>query len=206
MDKLSAPRHLRAIVSQVRQTVYSVEMHLRCPCGCECFRVEKNTCTEDERRQMEAHEAAVKKVICGYTFRRLPDGRFQHRRNLFGLIPLQWKDFDMPQAPCWWDVQCVRAVCTGCQAEHLVFDSRLHGFEAWAAAWPEETMSWQPRWRCVIRAATVTVTVEQRDPALLMAENPELAPEDCADLYESISVRYTTDDGSSREVLSRETA
>lgn len=206
MDKLPVPRHLRGIAAEVRQTAYSVKVRLRCPCGCECFRVEKNTWTEAEKREMEAHEAALKKVICGYTFRRLPDGRFQHRRNLFGLIPLRWKYFDMPQAPCWWDVQCIRIICAACQAEHLVFDSRLHGFEAWAAEWPQDTMDWQPRWRCVIRTAAITVTVKPRDPALLMEENPELTPEDCSDLYESISIRYRTDDGSSREVLSRETA
>ena len=206
MDTLPVPRHLRRLAGEIKQTAYSVEMRLRCPCGCECFRVEKNAWTEAEKRAMEAHEAALKKVICGYSFRRLPNGRFQHRRNLFGLIPLRWKYFDMPQAPGYWDVQCIRVICEACQMTHVVFDSRLHGYEGWAAEWPEDTMAWQPRWRCVIRAAAVTVTVKPRDPALLMEENPELAPEDCADLYESISIRYRTDDGSSREVLSRETA
>lgn len=206
MDTLRVPRHLRRLAGEIKQTAYSVEMRLRCPCGCECFRVEKNAWTEAEKRAMEAHEAALKKVICGYSFRRLPDGRFQHRRNLFGLIPLRWKYFDMPQAPCWWDVQCIRIICTACQAEHLVFDSRLHGYEAWAAVWPQDTMDWQPRWRCVIRAAAVTVTVKPRDPALLMEENPELTPEDCSDLYESISIRIQSDNGKSCEVFSRETA
>lgn len=206
MDFSRFPGHLRHLAANPACEAGLFTMTLCCPCGCECFRVEKNTWTEDERRRMEAHEAALKKVICGYTFRRLPDGRFQHRRNLFGLIPLRWKDFDMPQAPSWWDVQCVRVICDACQTAHVVFDSRLHGYEAWTAEWPEETMAWQPRWRCVIRAAAVTVAVKPRDPDLLMEENPELAPGDCTDLYESISIRYKTDDGNSREVLFRETA
>jgi len=203
---IQLPAHLRALAADPARKGDALTMRLRCPCGCGRFRVEKNTCTEEEKRQMEAHEAALKKVICGYTFRRLPDGRFQHRRNLFGLIPLRWKNFDMPPAPCWWDVQCIRVICAACRAEHLVFDSRLHGFDAWAAEWPADTMAWQPHWRCVIREGAVTVTVRPRDPALLMEENPELAPEDCANLYESISIRYITNDGHSREILSRETA
>jgi len=206
MDASLQPAHLRPLAVDPVQEKGLLTMTLRCPCGCGRFRVEKNTWTEEERRQMEAHEAALKKVICGYTFRQLPDGQFQHRRNLFGLIPLRWKNFDMPQAPFWWDVQCVRVICAACQTAHVVFDSRLHGYEAWAAQWPEETMAWQPRWRCVIRAAAVTVTVKHRDFALLMEENPELTPEDCTDLYERISIRYKTDDGNSREVLFRETA
>ena len=207
MDTLPVPRHLRRLAGEIKQTAYSVEMRLRCPCGCECFRVEKNTWTEEEKREMEAHEEALKKVICGYSFRRLPNGRFQHRRNLFGLIPLRWKYFDMPQAPCWWDVQCIRVICEACQMTHVVFDSRLHGYEGWAAEWPEDTMAWQPRWRSADRSVgAVTVCVENRDFDAFLEDNPELTPEDCSDLYENISIRIQSDNGKSREVFSRETA
>lgn len=207
MDMLPVPRHLRDIAGEVKQTAYSARVKLRCPCGCESFRVEKSALTEDELRRMEAYEAMLKKLVLGYTCRRLPNGQHQRRRNLFGLIPLRWQNFDMPQAPGYWDVQCVRVTCDACQATHVVFDSRYHGYEGWAAEWPEDTMAWQPQWRSATRdAGTVTVLVENRDFEVFLEENPELTQEDCSDLYESISIRYQTDGGKSREVFSRETA
>lgn len=207
MDKLPVPRHLRGIAGEVRQTAYSVRVKLRCACGCESFRCEKNAWSEEERRQMEAYEAALKKLVLGYTCRVLPGGQHQRRRNLFGLIPLRWQNFDMPQAPGYWDVQCIRVICEACQTTHVVFDSRLHGYEGWAAEWPEDTMAWQPRWRSAARSVgAVTVCVENRDFDVFMEDNPELTPEDCSDLYENISIRIQGDDGKSREIFSRETA
>lgn len=207
MDKLPVPRHLRPVAGAVKQTAYAVEVRLRCPCGCERFRIEKPAWTEEERRRMEAHEAALKKLVLGYTCRVLPNGQHQRRRNLFGLIPLRWQNFDMPQAPGYWDVQCIRVICDACGAVHVVFDSRLHGYEGWAASWPEETMAWQPRWRSAARnPALVTVYVENRDFDVFLKENPELTPEDCSDLYENISIKVRKNDGRSREILSRETA
>ena len=207
MDKLPVPRHLRDIAGEVKQTAYSVRVKLCCPCGCELFRVGKSTWSEDELRRMEAYEAALKKLVLGYTCRRLPNGQHQRRRNLFGLIPLRWQNFDMPQAPGYWDVQCIRVICDACQATHVVFDSRCHGYEGWAAEWSEDTLDWQPQWRSAARnAGTVTVLVENRDFEVFLEENPELTPEVCSDLYENISIRYKTDGGKSREVFSRETA
>ena len=144
MDKLPVPRHLRDIAGEVKQTAYSVRVKLCCPCGCELFRVEKSTWSEDELRRMEAYEAALKKLVLGYTCRRLPNGQHQRRRNLFGLIPLRWQNFDMTQAPGYWDVQCICVICDACRATHVVFDSRCHGYEGWAAEWPEDTLDWQP--------------------------------------------------------------
>ncbi len=207
MKKLPVPRHLRHLAGEVRQTSYSTEVKLCCPCGCERFRIEKSAWTADEQRRMEAYEAALKKLVLGYTCRRLPDGQHQRRRNLFGMIPLRWQNFDMPEAPGYWDVQCIRVICEACQAVHMVFDSRLHGYEGWAAEWPEDTRTWQPNWRRAAQSTgIVTVRVESRDFDVFLEESPELTPEDCSDLYENISIRYTADNGKSREVFSRETA
>ena len=207
MDKLPVPRHLRPIAGAVKQTVYSAEVKLRCPCGGECFHVEKSAWTEEQQRQMLEYDKKLAKLMCGYTCRQLPNGQHQRRRELFGLIPLRWQNFDMPHAPGYWDVQCIRVICAACQAAKLVFDSRMHGYEGWAAEWPAETMDWQPHWRSAAReAGLVTVCVENRDFDVFLEENPELTPETCSDLYESISIRFTADDGKSREVLFRETA
>lgn len=207
MDKLPVPRQLRLIAGLVKQTAYSAEITLRCPCGCEKFHVERSAWTREERQQMEVYEKALKKLILGYTWRKLPDGQFQRRRELFGLIPLRRQNFDMLQAPSYWDVQCMRVICAACSKAHVVFDSRLHGYEGWAAEWPEATMSWQPRWkRTTQNAGSVTVLVENRDFEVFLEENPTLMPEDCSDLYENISIRYKTTDGKAREVFSRETA
>lgn len=207
MDRLPVPKHLLGFAGAVKQTAHSAEIRLCCPCGCERFRVEKNVWTAEERRQMEAYEAALKKLVIGYTCRRLPDGQHQRRRNLFGLIPLRWQNFDMPKAPGYWDVQCIRVICEACCSVHTVFDSRLHGYEGWAAQWPEDTLAWQPVWRSAAqKAGTVTVHVENHSFDVFLEENPELTPEDCSDLYECITIKYRTAEGKSREILSRETA
>lgn len=207
MDKLPVPRHLRDIAGEVKQTVYSAKVKLRCPCGCECFLVEKSAWSEEELRQMEVYEAKLKKLVLGYTCRRLPNGQHQRRRNLFGLIPLRWQNFDMPDAPGYWDVQCIRAICEACHEAYVVFDSRCHGYEGWAAEWPEDTMTWQPNWRSAARnAGTVTVLVENHDFEVFLEDNPELTPEDCTDLYESISIKIYNGTGKAREIFSRETA
>lgn len=206
MEKLPVPCHLRDIADVIEQGEIYATLRLRCPCGCERFRMEKNAWSEDEFCQMEAYEAKLKKLVLGYTCRRLPNGQHQRRRNLFGLIPLRWQNFDMPQAPGYWDVQCIRVICDACQATHVVFDSRCHGYEGWAAEWSEDTLDWQPQWRSAAPGTgCVTVCLENCDFDVFLEENQELTPEDCSDLYESISIRYTDDNGKPREVFFRET-
>ena len=206
MDMLPVPRHLRHIAGDTKHTSYSAEVTLRCPCGCERFRIEKSAWTEDERRRMEAYDKKLAKLVCGYTCRKLPNGQHQRRRNLFGLLPLRWQNFDMPEAPAYWDVQCIRVICEACGAIHVVFDSRLHGYEGWAAEWPEETMAYQPRWRSAAQGAKpVTVLIENRDFDIFLEDNPDITPEDCSDLYENITICYTADNGKAREVFFRET-
>lgn len=204
MCELPVPRHLQLLAGAVKRKAYSAEVKLRCPCGCECFRIEKSAWTDEERRQTEAYGAAMRALTLHYHLRCTEERIWQRKRRFVGL---RWVSFDMPQAPAFWDVQCIRVICEACREKYVVFDSRLHGYEAWAAGWPEETMAWQPNWRSAAQgAAAVTVCVEDKSFDVFLEENPELTPEDCSDLYENISIRYIADNGRSREVFSRETA
>lgn len=180
MTKLPVPRHLQDCGEITAHTETFLSLRLCCGCGGRAFRVLREVYSEAEEAAMRAHadgwQAATKG--CRVRFRKDAQGREirERKRGLFG----RWEPFDCPPCPICADVHVVRADCLHCGREHLVFDSRLHGFDA-AEGMPPESRKWQPAWR---EAACGEVRVEIRNE---MAVHPVETPE----IYD----RYIVKDG-----------
>ena len=143
MDKLPVPRHLRDIADVIEQGEIYATLRLLCPCGCRLFRMERAEYSPEERAQLQAHEDSYRAATEGYRVKHGANGLLR-KRGLFG----RWEPAEFLPCPACYDVTAIRAVCEECGVHHLVFDNRLHGFEA-ACGFPVLPMDCKPLWEVI---------------------------------------------------------
>ena len=104
-------------------------LRLQCPCGCELFLLYRNAYSSEEQAVLDAYEAECSKLlrhgtICGKSD---ADGTVHIYRRRFGLFR---HEIILPERPSFADITVIKAICAECSTEHLLFDNRLHGYDA----------------------------------------------------------------------------
>lgn len=149
MDINLLPAHLRPLAADLTRYADCLTMTLRCPCGCTRFRLEEATHNTAEQAAidewMAAERAARKGRILRYRKNEHGQTELMCRRIFFG----RWESFKslIPPPPCYMDVLALRGTCRSCGKTHLIYDNRVHGFDALMGEYTGEAMAWQPQWK-----------------------------------------------------------
>ncbi len=131
---MKVPSHLRQIAVEDRD-----RLRLQCPCGYGAFLLYRNAYSPEEQAVLEAYETKCSKLL-GYGAiygASDADGTVHIYRRRFGLFR---QEIVLPQRPSFADITVIKAVCADCGTEHLLFDNRLHGYDASSE---DETMSYK---------------------------------------------------------------
>ncbi|MBQ4345693.1 MAG: hypothetical protein IJC75_01005 [Oscillospiraceae bacterium] len=121
---MKVPTHLRQIAVPEND-----RLRLQCPCGCGSFLLYRNGYSPEEQAVLDAYEAECSKLlrhgtICGKSD---ADGTVHIYRRRFGLFR---QEIVLPERPFFADITVIKAICAECNTEHLLFDNRLHGYDA----------------------------------------------------------------------------
>lgn len=211
MDMNLLPTHLRPLAAGLSRYADCLTMTLRCPCGCTRFRLEEAVPGERERAAIDEWQEAEKAARKGriLRFRKNENGQTELmcRRIFFG----RWESFKslIPLPPCYMDVMALRGVCRGCGKTHLIYDNRLHGFDALMGEYTGEAMAWQPQWREidmqaleVPEGAMIRVDIPEADESSLEDMRqfiPGFTPEMACDAFSCIEV--WSDVGGKRDAM-----
>lgn len=200
MDMKLLPTHLRPLAADLTRYADCLTMTLRCPCGCTCFRLEEAAHSAVEQAAIDEWEAANKAARKGriLRFRKNEDGQTELmcRRIFFG----RWEPFKslIPPPPCYMDVLALRGICRSCGKTHLIYDNRLHGFDALIGEYTGEAMVWQPQWKGIDVPEGALIRVDIPDDAQERMDEmrefiPGFTPEMACDAFEVIEVRSVVD-------------
>lgn len=211
MDMNLLPTHLRPLAAGLSRYADCLTMTLRCPCGSTRFRLEEATHSQAEQAAIDEWRATEKAARKGriLRFRKNENGQTELmcRRIFFG----RWEPFKplIPPPPCYMDVRALRGACRSCGRTHLLYDNRLHGFDALMGEYTGEAMAWQPRWREIdMRAlevpegAMIRVDIPEADESSLEDMRqfiPGFTPEMACDAFSCIEV--WSDVGGKRDAL-----
>lgn len=195
MDMNLLPTHLRPLAADPAWYAECLTMTLRCPCGCTRFQLEEAAHSAAEQAAIDEWEAANKAARKGriLRFRKNEDGQTELmcRRILFG----RWEPFEslIPPPPCCMDVRALRGICRSCGKIHLIYDNRVHGFDALMGEYVGEAMTWQPQWRRIDlpEEALIRVDIPEADAGSLEDMRqfiPGFTPEMTCDAFQCIEV------------------
>lgn len=200
MDMNLLPSHLRSLAADPVRDVDSLTMTLCCPCGCTRFRLEKATHNTAEQAAIDEWLAAEKAARKGRIlhFRKNEHGQTELmcRRLFFG----RWEPFKslIPPPPCYMDVLALRGTCRSCGKTHLIYDNRVHGFDALIGEYTGEAMAWQPQWQEIDVPEGASIRVDIPDDAQERMDEmrefiPGFTPDMACDAFEVIEVRSVVD-------------
>lgn len=200
MDMNLLPTHLRPLAVDAAREGGLLTMTLRCPCGCTRFRLEEAAHSVAEQAAIDEWLAAKRAARKGriLRFRKNEHGQMELmcRRIFFG----RWESFKslIPPPPCYMDVLALCGTCRSCGKTHLIYDNRVHGFDALMGEYTGEAMAWQPQWQGIDVPEEASIRVEIHDDAEERMDEmrefiPGFTPEMACDAFEVIEVRSVVD-------------
>ena len=200
MDMNLLPTHLRGLAADPVREDDLLTMMLRCPCGCTRFRLEEAVPSAAEQAANDEWLAMEKAARKGRILRvrKNKNGQMELmcRRIFFG----RWEPFKplLPPPPCYMDVLALRGTCLDCGKTHLIYDNRVHGFDALMGEYTGEAMAWQPHWQEIDVPEGASIRVDIPDDAQERMDEmrefiPDFTPERACDAFEVIEVRSVVD-------------
>lgn len=125
---VGVPEYLNKYVSEKKQQETRLSFKIKCTCGCEFFSILRNSYTKDEKRLKKEYEEKV------------PDPGWH---TIYGGIDANGKPYsyikkifffkkyiEFPPEPVFMGVNVIKAICSQCNNEIVIYDSRYHGYDS----------------------------------------------------------------------------
>lgn len=147
------PSYLRQIAVPLKMNDAISLFSVKCTCGCEYFQVYTNCLSKQEVALKKAYFDAEDAFFSDGLFENFTKdrrGRFHYWRFLEPEKGWNGKleEVVLPEYPFFLDIRVVKAKCAACGEEHLIFDSRIHGYDSVAAQKiTDRDMAYKPHFR-----------------------------------------------------------
>ena len=136
------PTHLREMAAEAEEFGEKLRFFLRCPCGETLFTLEESDLPPKEKAAERAHEKAVKALFsdCPYGLSLTYDGKGVHywKHLAEAKDNGEKEEIPVPLGLQFTLHTVVRCRCSSCGRSSVLFDSRLHGYDAVTAKEPAE--------------------------------------------------------------------
>lgn len=210
---IPVPAYLKHLAVPEKQQNTWVHFRVRCTCGCERFAVYQNTLTREEKLLERPYYDALTRLCTGggaSMCTRDEDGTLHHWKLYEPEKGLQERheEIVVPEQPYFSSVVVIQLRCSACGAEHLLFDSRVHGYDGVTGETSPETMDYTPHFRVKCADTAVAVKVEN-DPCLEEFREHtglELTEAQYADAFSWIVVYRINEKGKKVKIFEQETA
>lgn len=207
------PTHLREMAENTEGHGEKLRFFLRCPCGETLFTLEESDLSPKEKAAERAHEKAVKALFsdcpfgCSLTHDEEGVHYWRHLTEARGDGAKE--EIPVPPRPQFTLHTVVRCRCSSCGRSSVLFDSRLHGYDAVTAEEPaeaqEDVLYFRQRTRKPVRLQVET----ENDPDLeSFRANTDLDfdEEQYAEAFSWITIRSVSPLGKKKVLFEYETA
>lgn len=184
-----------------------------CICGCHSFIPFVNYYTLEEETAMKPYYDALNYCFTGAwasTCTKDDDGTL-HRWKLFTPAGLDGpkEEVFIPDKPFFANIMAVKIKCTHCGEDHLIFDSRYHGYDGMTGTHTEEVLNYQPHFRAKCRSAVGIEIKVENDPSLESFEENtgiRFTEMQYSNAFSFIKIYAVNPDGKKRMIFECETA
>ena len=175
------PAHLKNLACREEDRGESITFRLACPCGCRQFICLAPAFSPEEKAAMAPFLAAL--------------GRYSRGEDVL-----------LPPRPAILPFAALAAVCAGCGARHMVFDSRRHGYDGWRGL--EEDPDYPAAFGAIPGLGAGELKLEAQGEATLEAyreavSDPRAGREEWSESFVELKAWLCTPEGE-REVLAWE--
>lgn len=207
------PDYLKSIAVRVSEKGEWTTFSLKCTCGCEDFFLSQNDLTKEEQKQEQPYYDALDYLFgssFGSTGRWFDEQGRAHSWRLLSADGLNGpkEDVIIPAKPFFSGIIRITARCAQCGTEHLLFDSRFHGYDGLIQMPTPEELAYQPHMkqrRGGPIALQVKVETTETPESFLEIDRTDRSPNDWTNAFDWIIV-YKVSNGKRTKIFDLETA
>lgn len=198
------PNYLLSIVDQVVSKKDSTTFHIKCKCGADTFLLAKNVNMENKRdNTFDNYWNSFKCPIFSLQDAVDKNGeRYVYGTTFFGIRVGKFYYKDLPHFN---ERKTVKAKCSQCKAEFVIFDNLHYGYNAIAENERQSEPSEPVKYIWSKKPKEVVVVVRNSLSLDEFAEEFGRDSEKYSNAFESIEI-YTVDNGKKRTFFEEETA
>ena len=209
------PDHLKGIVFLEKDKGNAVTVSLKCcRCNCNSFFLHENYPTKEEKALLKPYREALHnwypKPKDGFPGQMTRDENgVWHYWKILSADGLKREEVFIPKQPPFATVNVIKAICSECQQEYILFDSRLHGYDGIVSEHSEEELEYSPHYRLKNQNALKILLVVENDATLdtfVSNTGIELNEQDYSNAYSWIAIYGIDDSGKKKKLFDFETA
>lgn len=165
---IEVPEYLNQYVSEKKQKDTQLSFKIKCTCGCETFSILQNSYTKDEKRLKKEYEekdpdTSQHSIYGGIDSNGKP---YSYFKKFFFFK----KYIEVPPEPVFMGVNVIKAICSQCNNEIVIFDSRYHGYDSQFVT--EEQRLYVPHFEnSKAKIGSIIVSLEQYDETDVASEH-----------------------------------
>ena len=172
---IPTPDYLKRYALQHIQGGKRLSFKLICSCGCKTFHVLEKNYTDDEKRLIEEYGNSISHAGGHSIYSGIDsEGEPYYYTRILGIFK---KSITLPKAPVFMGIDVIKAMCSQCQKEIVLFDSRYYGYDGMTSA-DEDAKKYTPHFKQRDRKLyCIEITIEN-EPSL--AAFSEVLGEPCS--------------------------
>lgn len=124
---IPTPDYLKQYATEQKQKGNQLSFKLKCSCGCDTFTILEKIYTHDEKRLISEYENKIPNTGWHSIYGGLDSNK--KPCSYIKILGIFKKHITFPQTPVFMKVNVIKATCSQCQKEIVLFDSRYYGYE-----------------------------------------------------------------------------
>lgn len=121
------PDYLKQYALEQTQKDNRLSFKLRCSCGCETFSVLGKNYTKDENILVKEYKENIPNTRWHSIYGGVDSSGKPY--SFIKILGIFKKQITFPQTPVFMEIDVIKAVCSQCQKEIVIFDSRYYGYD-----------------------------------------------------------------------------
>jgi len=210
---IPVPAYLKEIAQMIKAKNNWISFSISCRCGCQTFIPYVNYLTSEEKKLMKPYYDGLHNMLsgCWGTTCTYDENGTLHHWKLFTPAGLKGpkKEVFPPEQPFFAMTAAVKIKCLHCGAEHLIFDSRYHGYDGITGDHTEKELLYQPHFRPKCKEGVGIEIKVENDPSIdAFQENTGLpfTEKQYSEAFSWIKIYAIKQDGKKRQIFDYETA
>lgn len=155
------PNYLKHLAVSEKQKHTWTYFSIQCPCGCDTFTIYENYLNKEEKALEKPYCDALTEMYAIHAPRMTTcdENGVQHIWRL--LEDGSRKEIIVPAPPFFSGITVIKIKCAACGKEHLIFDSRIHGYDGMTGKHAQETLAYEPHFKLKCKnAVSLQIKVE----------------------------------------------
>lgn len=213
---MPVPNYLKEIACEPKDKHGHATFKVKCSCGSVRFHLQRSCLNKAERIQCKPYYDALDTLFKGgyaSTCTKDEDGKVHYWKLLSSDMDGPREEVFLPECPAFAAIQVIKAECSECHREYILFDSRYHGYDARFSSPPsEEAKAYVPHFRerhdRGKAPVQVCVSVENEENLNAFRENTgiDCTDQDYTEAFSWITIYSINENGKKTKVFECETA